>query len=355
MRRIRLNNPFTISFGKIPLENIERPVQIQEIVDSFTADPINQQIAMVTGVRGSGKTVLMTDVTRRLREDENWIIVELNPETDMLLGLASSLASIREYSEIFRKAKLNLSFWGFGIEISGEPPITNIETAVSRMLESLKKRHKRVCVAVDEVTNNENVRIFAAAFQIFVRQELPVFLIMTGLYENIYELQNEKSLTFLYRAPKVTMAPLNMMAMTSRYAEVFSIEEPAAKEMARMTKGYPFAFQVLGYLTWHANGDYKSVKKEYRQYLEEFVYEKIWMELSSKDRELAYGIALSKTGETAEIRDLSGLNPNAYSVYRSRLLRKGIVESSEYGKLQFTLPLFAPFVLDRKEEECTES
>ena len=149
---------------------------------------------------------------------------------------------MREYSEIFRKARINLSFWGFGIEINGEPPITNIETAIVRMLESLKKHNKRILIAVDEVTNNENIRVFAATFQFLIRQELPIFLIMTGLYEYIYELQNEKSLTFLYRAPKTIMQPLNTTAMASRYAEVFSIEKESAYEMAVMTKGYPFAF-----------------------------------------------------------------------------------------------------------------
>ena len=62
-----MSNPFSLSFGKIPPENIERPAQTQEIVDAFTSEPINQQIAMITGVRGSGKTVLMTDIIRKLK------------------------------------------------------------------------------------------------------------------------------------------------------------------------------------------------------------------------------------------------------------------------------------------------
>ena len=349
-----MTNPFSLSFGKIPLENIERPAQTQEIVDAFTSEPINQQIAMITGVRGSGKTVLMTDIIRKLKTEDNWITVELNPETDMLQSLASSLSSVREYAEIFRKAKINLSFWGFGIEINGEPPITNIETAIVRMLESLKKHNKRVLVAVDEVTNNENIRIFAAAFQILIRQELPVFLIMTGLYENIYELQNEKSLTFLYRAPKTMMHPLNTTAMASRYAEVFSIEEESAYEMAVMTKGYPFAFQVLGYLTWRADGNYKSVVNEFRQYLEEYVYEKIWMEMSSMDQRLAYGIACSVQGTSSEIREIAKINPGTYSVYRDRLVRKGIIQSVKHGVVEFTLPLFKEMVLSKEKEKTIQ-
>ena len=44
--------------------------------------------------------------------------------------------------------------------------------------------------------------------------------------------------------------------------------------MADLTKGYPFAFQVLGYLTWNHHGDYNAVRGEYEQYLSEFVYDK---------------------------------------------------------------------------------
>ena len=67
------------------------------------------------------------------------------------------------------------------------------------------------------------MKVFANAFQIFVRQDLPVYLIMTGLYENIYELQNQKSLTFLYRAPKIQLQPLNIGTMTENYQKVFEL------------------------------------------------------------------------------------------------------------------------------------
>lgn len=46
---------------------------------------------------------------------------------------------------------------------------------------------------------------------------------MTGLYENIYDLQNEKSLTFLYRAPKIILEPLNYTAIKSHYMRIFDI------------------------------------------------------------------------------------------------------------------------------------
>ena len=79
-----MQNPFTLTFGKSPLEPVERPVQTNEIVDAFTAESVNQQMFIITGVRGSGKTVMMTEIARRLREKENWVVIELNPSTDLL-------------------------------------------------------------------------------------------------------------------------------------------------------------------------------------------------------------------------------------------------------------------------------
>ena len=69
---------------------------------------------------------------------------------------------------------------------------------------------------------------------------------MTGLYENIYELQNDKALTFLYRAPKLILEPLNYTAVRKSYADIFQIDLETAEKMTSLTKGYPFAYQVLG-------------------------------------------------------------------------------------------------------------
>lgn len=99
------------------------------------------------------------------------------------------------------------------------------------------------------------MRAFAAAFQIFLRQDLPVYLLMTGLFENISALQNEKSLTFLYRAPKIHLGPLNIGTIAEDYRAVLGLSGQESMDLARLTKGYSFAFQVLGYFTWENKGD----------------------------------------------------------------------------------------------------
>ena len=346
MMRHPMANPFTLTFGKSPLEPIERPVQTNEILEAFTATPVNQQLFLITGVRGSGKTVMMTEIAHRLQSDESWIVVELNSSADLLQGLLSKLNSHRICAGIIKSARIDLSFFGFGVAIEGSSPITDPETAISAILERLKAAGKRLLITIDEVTNNEYMRIFAGSFQIFVRQDLPVFLLATGLYENIEELQNEKNLTFLYRAPKIPLQPLSRPAIIAKYRSIFQIDQETAVQMADLTKGYSFAFQVLGYLTWNHNGDYHAVLDQYAQYLSEFVYDKIWSELSQKDRMVANGIASVDGGKIKDVRDYLHLETNEFNPYRKRLIRKGLINGENRGYVTFTLPLFREYVLE---------
>ena len=137
-----------------------------------------------------------------------------------------------------------------------------------------------------------------------------------------------------------------------RYRSLFHLNDSDAVEMAKLTKGYPFAFQALGYLTWENAGDYKSVLDAYQNYLEEYVYDKLWSELSAKDKQITYGVARSKNGEIKEIRQHLGLTSDQFSPYRTRLIRKGIVDGEQHGKLTFALPLFDQFVITRHAFEA---
>ncbi len=63
---------------------------------------------------------------------------------------------------------------------------------------------------------------------------------MTGFYDNIKNLQDEKSLRFLYRAPKINLGPLNMNAIKDKYQEVFSLNDNDAGSMSKLMGGYAF-------------------------------------------------------------------------------------------------------------------
>jgi len=133
---------------------------------------------MITGVRGSGKTVSLITIANEFRDDKKWIVVDLSPERDMLNTLAAELSNRMELLQIFKDAKINLSFLGLGIEIDGVPPITDIGVALERMLTKLTEKGKHDLITVDEAVSNDYVRQFASQFQIYLRKNLNIYLII---------------------------------------------------------------------------------------------------------------------------------------------------------------------------------
>ena len=341
-----MNNPFTLSFGKKPLQYISRISQTNQILETFCSDVPSNQIFMITGVRGSGKTVMLTSIANELKQDDSWIVIELNSTRDLLQSLAAKIYGLPDMHSRFLNARLDFSAFDLGASVENAAPVTDIENVLELMLEQIKKSGKRLLVTVDEVTPSEYIRIFASSFQIFLRQDQPIFLLMTGLYENIYDLQNDRSLTFLYRAPKLLLEPLNYSSVRNHYQKIFDIDTKTAGKMTGLTKGYPFAFQVLGYLYWE-NRNCKNIEDilpEYDQYLEEYVYSKIWSELSSLDQKVLMNISPDEELKVKELRDRLQMSSELFSVYRDRLKRKGVIDTREYGKISFALPRFAHFV-----------
>ena len=70
-------NPFTLSFGKKPNQYISRLAQTNMIIDDLNASEPSAQLYMLTGVRGSGKTVMLSTISHELRQKSDWIVVEL--------------------------------------------------------------------------------------------------------------------------------------------------------------------------------------------------------------------------------------------------------------------------------------
>ncbi len=300
---------------------------------------------MITGVRGSGKTVMMTNIAEEMRRNTDWIVIELNPMRDLLVSLAAKIYGIPKMHARFLEARLDFSAFGLGVSIENAAPVTDIENALERMLEQVKLAGKRLLITLDEAANSEYVRIFASSFQIFLRHDYPIYLLMTGLYENLYDLQNEKLLTFLYRAPKLVLEPLNYTAVRKNYMDIFGVDIGMAEKMTVLTKGYPFAFQVLGYLYWeNREKDIDDILPEYDQYLEEYVYGKIWSELSQLDKKILTEISLSGESRVVRLRERLEMKSELFSVYRERLKRKGVIDTREYGKIKLALPRFAEFV-----------
>ncbi len=340
---MKRDNPFTLTFGKQPVKYINRYENMDDILSTFEAiNPVSQTY-LISGIRGSGKTVLMTSVANQLRKQDDWVIVDLNAAQPLLQEFAMRLADAgKQIPNLFENG-FEISIAGFGLGYNGTVQDHDCVSKIESILEKLKKQHKKVLITIDEAIANENMRIFASQFQIFIRKEYPLFLIMTGLYENIYEIQNDPILTFLLRAPKIVLAPLGINQIKNEYQDIFQIDEEKSRQLANITMGYAFAFQALGMLYWEYR-DEKSLDRILRELdglLEDFVYRKIWAGLSPLEKQIV--AAMPDQGEKIKVKELCdklNLKGTTFSKYRERLINKGVCLAPEYGYMALALPRF---------------
>ena len=335
-----IGNPFTITFGKQPNKLISRYEDTDRIVSTFNAENAVSQTFLIEGIRGSGKTVLMTTVAKTLGDDKSWVVINLNPTMDLLSNFAIRLNEACSTKPDIINKGFNISAGGFGIGVSPETESTDYVGIIERSFKHLAKKKKKVLITIDEVVHDDNMRVFASQYQIFVREDYPIFLIMTGLYENINSIQNDPSLTFLLRLPKIITGPLSLLQITKQYSDVFELDEEEANKLAGVTKGYAFAFQALGVSYWdNREKGMTAIMDEFDELLDDFVYKKIWSSLSKKEQDIVCSVS-EKEVKTSDICKKLSMNNSTFSKYRENLIRKGILTSPSYGYVSLALPRF---------------
>lgn len=171
----------------------------------------------------------------------------MNPEKETLEQIAFEIYENASMKHLFTSKSFSLGFRGASFSIEGKEPVSNVNSLINKMLDFIVKHNKKVLIAIDEVSNNTHLKTFIQDYQIMIRNNYPVFLLMTGLSENVSALQNNKTLTFLLRAPKLIVNSLNVNDIEEKYRKTF-LTNDNIKELAALTNGYAFAYQVVGYL-----------------------------------------------------------------------------------------------------------
>lgn len=363
-------NPFNPSFGKVPEIFLDRSSLVLKIVDGLNNYNSPYQTTMISGVRGSGKTSLLTDISNTVAKQSNWIVVNLAPNEQIFTSLIESIykqatPKLKKILDNIDGIKLSAFRSALGIEVNTSPKYnTTVQVMLETILEKLKKEDVHLLVTIDEVSSSPEIRDFASIYQILIREELYISLIMTGLPEQISELQNDKVLTFLLRSKKVRLLPLKSLDIKSRYKKAFSeggriVADKVLNYMTLLTNGYAYAFQLLGYLVWETDKKeitvevVNSVLEEYKDELYQNVYAKIYTELSEMDKifvkaMVAYDFpdnSVDKKNIPIGFVEKEMHKPHNYvAIYRKRLLDDQVIISPKRGSVQFTLPFFKEFV-----------
>ncbi len=350
-----MQNPFTTTFSKNPEYSYIATEKTDEILENFAYEKPSESVYKVTGVRGSGKTVILAKIEDALRNDgrfsKDWVVIDVNPAREILTQIAAALvkdgfgkASSKNKSISFSASVLG-SGGGIGFSSEKESAFFDIGIEIEEMLENARKKRRKILIGIDEVSKTAQMVQFASEYGKWLRADYPVYLVCTGLYENILEVCNVKNLTFFRRATTVKTEPLNAVRMSEMYRRLLHIDLSEAREMAKITKGYAYAFQELGslYFKKDASQDLLALMPALKSELFAYSYEKIWEELTEADRFLVKLLTEKKDYKREEILTLMGEKSGNYSMYRDRLLKRGIIEARQ-AYISFTLPFFADYI-----------
>lgn len=175
-------NPFNPGFGKIPGIFIDREDAVSKVVEGLSNLNSPWQTTVICGVRGVGKTALLTDVCRKLEEKDGWIVSDVPSNGEILQTVVQSLyekASLAVRKAIDRIEGFTVSLFGVGVGYTAEKPKVNYQLLLEKMLKTLQEKKITLLVAIDEVNASAEMRRFVSIYQIMLRKDYPIAMVMT--------------------------------------------------------------------------------------------------------------------------------------------------------------------------------
>lgn len=384
-----LNNPYTPNAGAEPQAVVGRDGQLDsfDLLLARIEAGRTEQSMIITGLRGVGKTVLLGRFRVKALERE-WVVIELevskNDESAFRRDVGSKvrtallqLSPKAKWTERFKHAAAVLkSFtvsvdesgkWTAGIDVGAAEgyadhanlalDLTDVFLAVG---EAAAERSRGVVLLFDEVQflSRDQLEAVIEALHKMVQRKLPITLVGAGLPQ-IAELAGDaKSYAErLFRFPRIdSLAPDDAKLALSRPAddEGVNFSEDALDEAVRITGGYPYFVQELGYAVWTVaagptvtRSDVLTAVPAYEAKLDESFF-RVRLDRAT-ELQRAYLRAMAQLGpepqKAADVAAVMGRTSENLGPTRGELINIGLLYTPQHGYAAFTVPHFDRYML----------
>ena len=360
-----MENIFSPTFGYRPQYIVGRHKEISEFLESLAGAPGHPNRAtFLLGQRGMGKTVLLLELAERAKEMD-FIAVRTAASEKMLDDIIEGIQIKGERYTKERKATLkNISAGAFGFSIGltfTEEIQKNygFRTKLSLLCEVLAKQKKGVLFLIDEIrANTAEMREFATTYQHLVGTGMNVAVAMAGLPNAISSVLNDEILTFLNRAHKVNLKPLQITDVSACFYKALSkhnieFDATTLDSAARATDGYPYLLQLIGYNMFkYLEGETKLTEtmvklaiNNSKRILASDVFLPCLNPLSAEDRRFLAAMAKDNDEScVSDIRERLIVGKSHVQTYRKRLIEAGIIHSSSRGMISFSIPYLGQYL-----------
>ena len=367
MQRNASANPFKPTAGAEPPVLAGRKKVIDDFTDGLTEGPgAPGRLMRISGPRGSGKTVLLTELGD-IAKDKGWVVVDETAGKGLVDRITERLA--RQLPEANASMDIDLGFVTAHAGVSSGTGGADIRTVLDEAAGRIGK--KGVLVTVDEVQDADKGEMAAIsqAVQHLIREKKDVAFVFAGLTMGVADFINGEAMTFLRRAKAEQLKSIPDDDVAEAFEKTFGdsgmpIAGNALSDAVAATGGYAYMVQLVGYNVWkvarrHFGESPAVTTEDVREGAEmamgdyvEAVIEPALSRLSK--RAMSYLVEMSGSdgpSSTGCVAKSLGVPAQSLSSVRASLIAKQVIEPTEArGYVDFAIPWMRKYVGDHAVE-----
>lgn len=367
MQRNASANPFKPTAGAEPPVLAGRKKVIDDFTDGLTEGPgAPGRLMRISGPRGSGKTVLLTELGD-IAKDKGWVVVDETAGKGLVDRITERL--VRQLPEANASMDIDLGFVKAHAGVSSGTGGADIRTVLDEAAGRIGK--KGVLVTVDEVQDADKGEMAAIsqAVQHLIREKKDVAFVFAGLTMGVADFINGEAMTFLRRAKAEQLKSIPDDDVAAAFEKTFGdsgmpIAGNALSDAVAATGGYAYMVQLVGYNVWKVARRHfgespavttEDVREGAEMAMEDYVEAVIEPALSRlSKRAMSYLVEMSGSdgpSSTGCVAKSLGVPAQSLSNVRASLIAKQVIEPTEArGYVDFAIPWMREYVGDHAAE-----
>jgi AAA ATPase domain len=362
-------NPFKPTFGASPPLLAGRSELITEFTEALLDGPgAAGRATLYTGARGAGKTVLLNEIEATAKS-RGWIVVSETATAGLIGRLTQS--RLPELLRQFDPDSIRSRLTGIRLPFSGgggldwetlEAHVVSVDLRgqLNLLTDLLAENETGLVITLDEVHRNqiEELRELATSVQHAFREDRELAIVAAGLSSSISELLQDDVLTFLRRADRHHLGPVEFDEVRRALEDPINqsgrtVAPGALERMVDSTQGYPFLIQLVGSHCWRVQreaevitlADAETGIASARSRLGSLVHAPALKKCSDVDRSFLLAMAEDDgPSKTPDIGTRLGVEKRYVSIYRQRLIDAELIEASGRGYVDFAIPYLRDYL-----------
>lgn len=360
-------NPFKPTAGAEPPILVGRDVALEDFeigIEEGAGAP--SRLMRITGPRGSGKTVLLTELGDIARRHE-WRVVDVTA-TEHLPELICR--RLEKTAGLDYSVELDLMVVKAKAQKDDPQQSEDIYEVMERTVSKLTKDGKGLLVTIDEVQDAsiEDIRTIAVAVQHLIRERLNIAFVFAGLTAGVMNLLGEDGPTFLRRAYPEELDTIPIGEVAAAFQATFEkndvqIDEDALTEAAEATAGYAYLIQLVGYYVWRSAQvrmgklmksismeDVKDGVVSARREFDRTVLDTAIARLPKTAMDYLLAMAENRlASSTGEIAERLGISASSLSSTRKLLVSRQLIEPTARGYVDFSIPFLREYLIENRQ------